>query len=58
MEDALAQIATWCDTADPSDMGYFAYILREYFLARAREAQGDDVEIAEAIMAEMLEFLE
>ena len=58
MEDALSQISTWCDTADPSDMGYFAYILREYFLARAREAQGADVEIAEAIMAEMLEYLE
>jgi len=54
MEDALSQISTWCDTADPSDMGYFAYILREYFLARARA----DVENAEAIMAEMLEFLE
>jgi len=58
METALAQIATWCDTASPQDMRDFAYMLREYFLARAREAQGEDVESAEAIMAEMLEYLE
>ena len=54
METALAQIATWCDTADPSDMRYFAYKLREYLLARA----GDDGENAVEFMAEMLEFLE
>ena len=53
MEDALAQIATWCETASSPDMNYFAYKLREYFLARARE----DEENADDLMAEMVAFL-
>lgn len=58
METALAQISTWCDTASPQEMRYFAYMLREYFCTKIHEYEGDDVEIAEAIMAEMLEYLE
>lgn len=54
METALAQIATWCDTADPSDMRYFAYKLREYLLARSGDDDGNAVEF----MAEMVAYLE
>jgi hypothetical protein len=54
METALAQIATWCDTASSPDMNYFAYKLREYLLARAGDDDGNAVEF----MAEMVEFLE
>ncbi len=53
METALAQIATWCDTASAQDMAYFAYKLREYLLCRSGNAEG-----ADEMMAEMLEFLE
>lgn len=53
METALAQIATWCDTADPSDMRYFAHKIREYLLDSAEDDGGN----SENIMAEMVAYL-
>lgn len=53
METALAQIATWCDTASAQDIAYFAYKMRVYLSARSVNAED-----ADEMMAEMLEFLE
>jgi len=57
METALAQIATWCDTSSNTDKAYFAYKLREYLLCRSRIPDQSTEDCAEAMMAEMLEFL-